>query len=506
VTASVLPHSIELERAILNAPLEWGRAIPGIEPRDFFRTANIKTATAIAMAQHQGLPPEYQVIRQMLRDNGDLEDVGEVYLNDLAKDGVRPSDAALAANIAQLGALARKREAARLVIRYAQDPSQIDLNQLHRDLEALRIVGGVGLKSSFRTAKEIAAAAERVDWMLPGFLARGAITELVGKAKLAGKTSLIAYWVSCLLDGVKCFGAQAERTPVVYLTEQTHATFREVLRRGGLLEREDLSVLSYWDVKGMSWPAIATLAHEELKRMGASVLVVDTLSAFCGIPGEGENNSGDAQEALAPLQAITHHGYAVVVARHARKGGGDVGEDGRGSSAFTGGVDICLSLRRPEGNHAPTMRMLEGLSRYDETPAKIVINRVGRFCSSSLPPGFEVWAETYEVLGDSDAVVEDQAKKAIKRHVPHGEAAAVTMEALISASGIDRAALQRAMKKIPEIQKTGKGKRGDPHRYFFPMVSAQTSNPQGEHLGRNPFGANGEPFHFDPSRAFAEVE
>ena len=44
-----------------------------------------------------------------------------------------------------------------------------------------------------------------------------------------------------------------------------------------------------------------------------------------------------------------------------------------GDSAFTGGADVVLSLRRPEGNHRPTMRVLEGLSRFDETPARIVI-------------------------------------------------------------------------------------------------------------------------------------
>jgi replicative DNA helicase len=97
--ASVLPYSLELEQAILNAPLEWGRRIPELEPRDFFRDANAIVAAAIVEAQRQNFSPEYQVIRQMLRERDQLDAVGELHLNYLAKDGVRPSEAALTANL-----------------------------------------------------------------------------------------------------------------------------------------------------------------------------------------------------------------------------------------------------------------------------------------------------------------------------------------------------------------------------------------------------------------------
>ena len=126
------------------APLEWG-TMPAIEPRDFFRTANIKTATAIAMAQHQGLPPEYQVIRQILRENGELEDVNEVYLNDLAKDGVRPSDAG--ARGEPLATAGTGAETAGRLCRHSvrSESRQHRPRPTAARLEALRIVGGVGV-------------------------------------------------------------------------------------------------------------------------------------------------------------------------------------------------------------------------------------------------------------------------------------------------------------------------------------------------------------------------
>lgn len=55
---------------------------------------------------------------------------------------------------------------------------------------------------------------------------------------------------------------------------------------------------------------------------------------------------------MAPLQDAAHAGLTVIVCRHERKGGGDVGDSGRGSSATWGDVDIILQLRRPEG-HQP---------------------------------------------------------------------------------------------------------------------------------------------------------
>ena len=146
----------------------------------------------------------------MLRERNQLDAVGEIYLHELARDGVRPSEAALTANLRQLNALARKRQAATLILRYANDPGSVDLDQLHRDLDALRIAGSTAFRASFRSAKDLADAAERVDWIVRGFLARGAITELTGQAKRAGKTTLLCFIVACILDGLPCLGDTAQ--------------------------------------------------------------------------------------------------------------------------------------------------------------------------------------------------------------------------------------------------------------------------------------------------------
>jgi hypothetical protein len=43
-------------------------------------------------------------------------------------------------------------------------------------------------------------------------------------------------------------------------------------------------------------------------RVGAGVLIVDTVSQFAGLRGDAENNSGDALAAVEPLQAAAAEG------------------------------------------------------------------------------------------------------------------------------------------------------------------------------------------------------
>jgi hypothetical protein len=481
------PHDLEAEKATLGAilvsPERFSDVAAILQPTDFYRHGHRVVFTAMGALVNRGDAVDVVTVRAELARAGQLEESDPVYICALCDGVPRSTNAAYYAQLVREKAITRAaiQECRQTIATVQQNPGALGngLPAHHREawdrIVARATAADTARSSLFRTAKAIGQTAERVDWMIRGFLARGAITELTGKPKLAGKTTLNMHMVACLLDGDYCLGDMAAKSPVVYLTEQTHATLREPLRRAHLLDREDLSILSYWDVKGVSWPAIAEMAGREAERIGAHVLMVDTLSQFAGIKGDGENNSGDALAALAPLQGLAHRGLAILVDRHARKSGGEVGEDGRGSSAFTGGVDIVLSLKRPEGNHKKTLRVIEGLSRYDETPARLVIEKVpvSAFCPHR---GIDVWAESFRVIGDVDAAATDEATDALEHHLPTSEPDAKSMADLVELTGATRAAVQRAMKTLPGVQTTGEGKKHNPLRYFRPeIVSAQTS-------------------------------
>jgi hypothetical protein len=216
-----------------------------------------------------------------------------------------------------------------------------------------------------------------IEWLVKPYIVARGLTELVGKVKAAGKTTWVCEAIRCVLDGLDFLGESTARTPVVLLTEQAGHSLRQALSRARLLEREDLHIAQWYEHNGMRWPEMVGAAAEACAEVGAKLLVVDTLSQWAGLHGDAENHAGDAMEAVRPLQeAAARYGLGVIYTRHERKSGGDVGDSGRGSSAYAGAVDVILSLRRAGADTRPSVRHLESLSRYDETPAKLVIELV----------------------------------------------------------------------------------------------------------------------------------
>lgn len=80
----------------------------------------------------------------------------------------------------------------------------------------------------------------------------------------------------------------------------------------------------------------------------------------------------------------------MIVLRHERKAGGDVGDSGRGSTAFGGAADIVLAIKTGEGATPRTVRQVHALSRFDETPELVTI---------------EMTDVGYVVLGESTAIL-----------------------------------------------------------------------------------------------------
>ena len=312
----------------------------------------------------------------------------------------------------------------------------------------------------FKTARQVAEETPaEVDWIARPYLAKGAITEIDGKIKAAGKTTFVSHKVAAIVEGNPFMGEPTTKAKVVWLTEQSPPTFRKVLERADLTDRDDVVVVHWHDAMGMEWADVARAATAKALEIGAGLLVVDTLGQFAGIRGDGENNAGAAQEAMQPLQEAAAKGLAVEFTRHERKGGGEVGESGRGSSAFGGAVDVIMTIRRGEGNTRPSVRIVEALSRFDETPDKVVI---------------ELTDKGYRNLGNASAFAEKEAQDAIVEILPaKAEHALATADVLdqIGRQGVKRTVGTDALARLTEsgaIERLGKGQRGSPYRYYKP--------------------------------------
>jgi len=111
------------------------------------------------------------------------------------------------------------------------------------------------------------------------------------------------------------------------------------------------------------------------------------------------------------------------------------------------------------------VRILHGLSRYEETPDTMVI---------------ELTDDGYIALGSKAEVAEQEARKAILETLPETESDAVATKTLIDEvgeAGVKRTTAQRVLKRLFEdeklISRTGSGKRGHPFRYWREIDSAQ---------------------------------
>lgn len=327
-----------------------------------------------------------------------------------------------------------------------------------RELISAHLREEVGQKRipMFRSGADLAAATpEKVVWNVWGYIAAGVITEIGGKVKI-GKTEFIMRMVRAIADEFEFLHKPTRKTATVYLTEQPAVSLCQAMKRADLLGRADFFVLSHGEVRGLQWPAIAAVAVEKCKCENAGLLVVDTLPQFAGLVGDSENNSGDALAAMVPLQQAASEGIAVLIVRHERKSGGDVGDSGRGSSAFAGAVDIVLSVRRPEGHSKKTVRLVQALSRFSETPAELIV---------------ELTEHGYISLGEPRDAAEAEARDKIVETAPDTEAEAVDLKELVNSSGLHRRTAQRAVDELlkhSKLSRIGKGKRGDAFRYFLP--------------------------------------
>jgi hypothetical protein len=147
----------------------------------------------------------------------------------------------------------------------------------------------------------------------------------------------------------------------------------------------------------VKWESLIRYAGAEINHLGFDALVVDTFSVFARRKGSEENDAGAVADRMRTLRLIAQrHNIAVVLIRHAGKDGTP-----RGSSAFEAEADICVTLSRPEGRHAPTVRRLSGIGRYGEwernielvdgryvslgTDNRVELDKAIRFLRSVLP-------------------------------------------------------------------------------------------------------------------------
>jgi hypothetical protein len=307
-----------------------------------------------------------------------------------------------------------------------------------------------------KTVEEVVSeAGEGPSWVIENVLARDALTDFSGLAKKGGKTT---YWCHAIAAGARGddhAGFATEPAKYLYLTEQGN-NFADALRDSGLVDHPDhIRVVQFKDVSAVEWDSLIREAGATTKRLGFDALIVDTFAVFAKLKGSEENDSGAVGDRMRVLRLVaqTHH-IAVALVRHAGKDGTP-----RGSSAFEAEADICVTISRPEGRHAPTVRKLSGVGRYGEWERNIQLHE-GRYIS----------------LGTDDKVEFNKAVKFVKATLPDSPEAGMKKQGLLDRregpdKDISSATLARALQWLVKQGDVGEkqlmNERGKPKVYWL---------------------------------------
>ena len=252
---------------------------------------------------------------------------------------------------------------------------------------------------------------EQVDWVWSPYIGAGEVASCEGPPK-SGKSTFVRKLSAHVVAGRPFLGEPVKQGPVLYCTEERGGTTREGFERAGALELADLHVLFRHEARGMEWAETVDQIDAHCRRLGAVLVVVDTLSKWAGLRGEEEQAAGFAMEAVGQLQYLAaSSGAAVIVVRHERKSGGATGEAGRGSSAFAGDFDTITSIRKVTGEK--TQRRLGAEGRHDATPNEVVIDYIDG---------------EYRSLGDPHDLRRQEQERAIVDLLPISRNEQVTIE------------------------------------------------------------------------------
>ena len=296
----------------------------------------------------------------------------------------------------------------------------------------------------------MASVPDDIPWLVEPFIAKGAITEIIGKLKAAGKTTLVLGMIKAIKDGTKFLDTEVTKTKVVYLSEQPKVSFIHALREFGLTSG-DVFIVPTADTVGYTWPEVIEIVGEQIRAdPEIGMLVIDTLPVWAKLVGDMENSTGAALAAMEPLIQMATSGLAIVLVRHERKSGGDISDTGRGSSAWSGSVDVIATVQKTSGGDKNS-RQIETISRLGDPVEMLVsLNR-----------------ETmeYSLINKGAALAE--AKETLLKELGQSMAIPKTIDELPS-NGVSRTSLYRAAEEMLGdglLAREGTGTKGNPYRW-----------------------------------------
>jgi hypothetical protein len=308
-------------------------------------------------------------------------------------------------------------------------------------------------------ASQLAAGGAAAEWLWRGYLARRSVTLLTSLWK-AGKSTLLAHLVRSMGAGGDLAGLPVAAGNVLVVSEESAALWAGRRDKLGIGDHALFHIRPFLGrPDSLTWLGFIRHLAAQVRARDLSLVCIDTLAALS--PCDDENDAAKMLAALSPLQQLTEAGAAVLLSHHPRKGDGGEGQASRGSGALPGFVDIILEMRRvrpsEKGNR---QRELTAYSRFDETPAELVIELAGD-------------GSGYRSLGSPADADRQSRLQTIREQLP-AEPPGLTADELLARwpEHAAKPGLRTMREDLAEGSKAGRwsvdgaGKRGDPFRFW----------------------------------------
>lgn len=222
-----------------------------------------------------------------------------------------------------------------------------------------------------------------VEWLWPGYLARGQITVITSMWK-AGKTTLLVELLRAMGAGEPFLGRAVVPGKAVVLTEEllTAWSVRHRDRPFG----DGLSLVKFTDNERPT-PANWTNFLRGFETDEPDLLVLDPLANF--LPPHAEGNTESLLRFLGQLRNFARvNGPAILLLHHPRKDGPAGETTARGAGVLSSFADVLLEFKRYAPNSDDPRRTLTAHSRFAETPRLLSLERdaaTGRYAVVENP-------------------------------------------------------------------------------------------------------------------------
>ena len=222
-------------------------------------------------------------------------------------------------------------------------------------------------------ASQIDPNGEGVEWVWEGYLAAGAVTEIVGLWK-SGKTTLLSHLVKAMESGGMFLGMTLSRCKVLIITEEHSSLWAERRDELGITDNVHFMFRPFLGRPDLRvWRKFMQFVADAVEAGGYGLVILDPLTTQA--PIEDENDAAQMTAVIVEFRRIIEAGAALLLAHHPSKAPMGQGRSSRGSGALPGFVDIILEFGRYQPERPQdTRRVLLGLSRFKETPAEVVVD------------------------------------------------------------------------------------------------------------------------------------